>query len=189
MFSFCNDKPIGSVSIWSQYPFASREFRKIAALPREKTARLASRPTQLVKARVHNTRTHTRTQPSRNKVTFPLPDITYSGIKAGHEAVLVRTTRMDERTKSERVNEKNRAKGRGKLAGRPEKRCRETVEKRGIYVTISVNARDVLQGTERCTHVTFASNKFEIVTMRERERERANLRAIGSFESTGYRGC
>lgn len=158
-------------------PFASREFRKIAALPREKTVCLASRPTQLVKARVH-------TQPSRNKVTFPLPDITYSGIKVGHEAVLVRTTRMK---KGLRVSEwMRRIEWKGGGTGR---RDAETVEKRGIYVTISVNARDVLQGTERCTHVTFTSNKFEIVTMRERERERANLRAIGSFESTGYRGC
>lgn len=102
-------------SVSGSDPFASREFRKIAELPREKTARLAlPRRGQHDSLKRPCTHTHTHTQPccSRNKVTFPLPDITYSGIKAGHEAV--RTTRMGARTKSERVNEKNRVEWRGK---------------------------------------------------------------------------
>lgn len=120
MFSFCNDKPIGSVSIWFRSIRIARIPKDSRAPPRKnRSPRLASpRPTRLVKAPVRaHTHTHTRartTQPccSRNKVTFPLPDITYSGIKAGHEAVLVRTTRMGARTP--RVNEKNRAEWRGK---------------------------------------------------------------------------
>lgn len=102
MFSFCNDKPIG------RWVLPIRSHRA-----NSKRYRAAIGKKRALARGKHDSLKRTDTRPCRNKVTFPLSNITYCGIKAspGHGAILAPPIKREKEKKREKEREKERETG------------------------------------------------------------------------------